>query len=615
MDSTRFGIRYRLSVVLLLAALNSVAMFAAAIVLFSAVSQSPPRELLDSVLNAQGLVDLAHDTALTGDLRDAETRERIARALLDAERLIEPLDPPLVAVEGDLASYIEASREFMQTTQARPGASPGSDARLAEDLEVLRRAHHHLRGSMQLAVSYPRPAWVEQAIPLLPWTMAWVVAIGAVTLVGAWSLRSLVSKPLAELARSAEAMAGGDLQVDIPAAAEAPEIAALARAMRSARDNLVAALHEREARSAREKAILAHMSDGVLLVDPDGTVLQLNPKAEQLLWQLVPVGVEPRAGQPVWRMVREIDAALLQRRQSQDLVAMREVPGRAGPSARTWVALTIRPVPPVSPGAGGGWAVMLRDVTSERELDQMQREFLSVVTHELKTPLTAIEGYARLLLRGKAGALQDRQRDFVETIATQSSVLKDMVQNLLDTSRLEDGRLPIDRQVVDLSRLVEDLAETWRGGAASHEIELSTELIEVEGVLLDVDPFRVKQVVGNLVGNALKFTGRGGRITLRARTAAGEAIIEVEDTGRGIPQDKVDRIFEKFFQVERGDTRVAGGTGLGLYICRQLTEAMGGRISVRSQEGVGSCFSILLPVAGGDTGPAATAATPPGEAT
>ncbi|MCK6507499.1 HAMP domain-containing histidine kinase [Myxococcota bacterium] len=599
MESTRFGIRYRLSVLLLLAAFNSAAMLALCVVLFSAVADSPPDSVRSGILNVQGLVDLAHDTALTGDLRDPQTRQTLEKALSNAAGLVNGLEPPQASVASDLLQYREAAAALVATMAARPEATPDTDPQLAEDLEVLRRTHDHLRGSMQLAISYPRPAWVEQAIPMVPWAMAWVLAIGAVTVAGAWSLRSLVSRPLADLADAARALARGELQVEIPRVPAAPEIDLLAQAMRSARDGLSRALAERESRSAREKAILAHMSDGVLLLDADGTVLQLNPRAEQILWQLAPLGVEPRVGLPVWHLVREIGPKVLDAREPQDLEAVRVVPGRAGREARTWVALTVRPVPPLRPGAGGAFALMLRDITAQRELDQLQREFLSVITHELKTPLTAIEGYARLLQRGKAGPLQDRQREFVDTIAGQSAVLKTMVQNLLDTSRLEDGRLPIERQRVELARLVEDLAATWRGGAASQEIALRAEAQGAQGVYLEADPFRLQQVVGNLVGNALKFTPRGGHITLRARGTESHGILEVEDTGRGIPADKVDRIFEKFFQVERGDTRVAGGAGLGLYICKQLVEAMEGSISVRSTEGRGSCFTILLPRAQG----------------
>ncbi|NOY26341.1 MAG: HAMP domain-containing protein [Oligoflexia bacterium] len=596
MQSTRFGIRYRISVVMLLAALNSVALFAVAVVLFSSVAQAPPSQLVNDVLNAQGLVDLAHESMLTADLSQPQARQEVRRSLDSAQDIVSSISPVVPSVGADLATYREAADRYLNQINANPSATSGTDPQLAEDEAVTRRTYHHLRGSMLLAISAPRPAWVEQAIPILPWAMAWVVLVGGVTMVGAWSLRSILSKPLAELAAAAGQLANGNLNAPIPTNASAPEIAVLAKAMRSARDNLVNALREREARSVREQAILAHMSDGVLLLDHLGTVLQLNPTAEQLLWQLIPLGLEPQTGHPVWHLVKEIDEALLARREPAELEAMRVAPGHDETDARTWVAITLRPVPPITSQDPGGFVLMLRDITAQRELDQLQREFLSVVTHELKTPLTAIEGYARLLLRGKAGPLAPRQHTFVETIAAQSAVLKNMVQNLLDTSRLEDGQLPIDQQAVDLAQLVQDLATTWSGSAATHNVELAIDIPAGEDAQIWVDSFRMQQVIGNLVGNALKFTAGGGRITLRALTQGDEALIEVEDTGRGIPPEKLLQVFGKFFQVERGDTRVAGGTGLGLYICKQLVEAMGGTITVRSQRDVGSCFTIRLPL-------------------
>lgn len=366
--------------------------------------------------------------------------------------------------------------------------------------------------------------------------------------------------------------------------------------MRAARDKVIELLDEQEARIAREKTVFQHMSDGVLLCSRDGTVLQLNPRAEQLLWQLVPTGIEPRAGHQVHRLVKEITPEILSAGRPLTLEVDRAPPGQEEiRGARTYVELTLRPIPSTSQ-AQGSWVLVLRDVTRERELDELQREFLSVITHELKTPLTAIEGYARLLLRGKAGELQPRQGEFVRTISDQSAVLKAMVQNLLDTSRLEGGSLPIHRQEIALDQVMVELTETWTGGAATREIELVLETRSLAGVVLDLDPFRLQQVVGNLVGNALKFTEHGGRITLRAFPAGQLAVIEIEDTGRGIPPDKLERVFDKFFQVARGDTRVAGGTGLGLFISRQLVEAMGGTISVRSEEGVGTCFTLRFPI-------------------
>ncbi len=597
MDESRFGIRFRLSIVLLLSALNSVLLAAVALVLFQALVETAPPQVVATVANVQAMVDVAHDAALTGDLTTDTTRQRIDSALRNADSSLARLEPHLGAVDSDLTTYETMMDRWEQAVNALPDANPTADPRLKQPLADLRLAYHHLTGSLRLATATPRPAWVESAVGVLPWAMGWVVLVGLGTVVAAWSLRTQLSLPLVSLSQSARALASGDLSVDIKRPDTVPEIAVLADAMASARDALVKALRQQEARTAREKAIFQHMSDGVLLCDSQGKVLQLNPRAEQILWQLIPAGIEPKAGHPVHRMIKEVTPDLLDAGQDADLEVDRAPPGREHEQgARTWVEVTIRRVSG-SAKEQGSWVVVLRDVTTARELDALQREFVSVVTHELKTPLTAIEGYARLLQRGKAGPLQPRQAEFVQTISDQSAVLKAMVQNLLDTSRIEGGTLPLHRQEVELAPIMAKLAATWTGSAKAHDIELATDYAGIDDVILDTDPFRLEQLVGNLVGNALKFTPRGGRITLRARVDKDDAVLEVEDTGRGIPPDKLDRVFEKFFQVARGDTRKSGGTGLGLFICKQLVEALDGRISVRSTEGVGTCFSIRFPIA------------------
>lgn len=600
MGSTRFGIRYRLSLVLLLSALNSIALAALAIISVSAVIESPSPEVVGAVRNMQSLVDLAHDNALSGNLKDPAQVRRIEQALDSAAPALDPVRGRLPALDADLESYVAANRAWVAASSARPAADPDQDPLLAQRLAELRLAHRHLSGSAQLAISYERPLWVEQAVPLLPWGLAWVLFVGGVTVVAAWSLRTQLSQPLVALADAAGHLARGNLRVRIPRYGDIPEIGVLADAMRAARDSVLHLLAEQDARTVREKAVFQHMSDGVMLCDEAGVVLQLNPRAEQLLWQLVPTGLEPRTGHSVHRLVREVNQEVLAAGRAQTFEVHRVAPGQEDSRGnRVFVEVGLRPIPATS-SAPGSWVIVLHDVTRDRELDAMQREFLSVVTHELKTPLTAIEGYARLLLKGRAGSLSERQTVFVQTISDQSSVLKAMVQNLLDTSRLEGGALPIHRQEIELSPTMRELADTWEGSATSREISLNLETRDLRGVVLNLDPFRLQQVVGNLVSNALKFTERGGRITLRAYPSGTTAVIEVEDSGRGIPADKQARVFDKFFQVARGDTRVAGGAGLGLFICKQLVDAMDGTITVRSDEGVGSCFTIRFPIVRAD---------------
>ncbi|MCB9780055.1 MAG: HAMP domain-containing protein [Alphaproteobacteria bacterium] len=607
MARDRFGIRFRVSLVLLLGVLNGVAMAALAIVLFQAVADSPPGADLAAVVAARAAVDSTHDAVLTATPGGAPSAEGTRMSMDAAQAALAAMSVPQPGLVADLNAYRTALEDWQAAREARQAATPAADAVLEARLGELKLAHHHLSGSMQLAVTSPRPLWVERALPLLPWGMAWVVLFAGITVGLAWSLRMALSEPLEELSSAARAVSEGRLDVVIPTPDDPPEIASLARAMGMARDNLVAAIREREARAAREQAILTHMSDGVLLCDETGAILQLNPKAEQLLWLLLPAGREPGLGGPVGSLIEELaDDALDVIRHAgpgpTEITAHRQRAGAQGLRAddpkggHVFVSITVRPVPSGRDPEGSGFVVVLRDVTAERTLDQLQREFLSVVTHELKTPLTAIAGYAKLLVSGKAGPLPERAEGFAHTILDQSQVLRTMVQNLLDTSRIENGTLPMHPELVDLQACVDELGRTWAGGVQTHGLAFEVAAEGLAGRQLRVDRTRLGQVVGNLINNAIEHTPAGGSIRLAARADDGDALIEITDDGPGIAADKLAHIFDKFYQVDRGDTRAAGGAGLGLFICRQLVDAMGGAISVRSEVGVGSTFSVRLPL-------------------
>jgi len=219
-----------------------------------------------------------------------------------------------------------------------------------------------------------------------------------------------------------------------------------------------------------------------------------------------------------------------------------------------------------------------------------------VVTHELKTPLTVIEGYVRLLQMGKGGDLSPKQAQMLQKVRSQAEILKMMVQDLLDATRIEGGHLTLDLGQVVASRVVVDTAESLRPEAISKRLKLLLVDDAPSGVVIHADEFRFRQVLGNLLRNAFKFTEPGGTITVTTRLGEERLIVAVRDTGRGIPPAAIPKLFEKFYQVEAADTRKAGGAGLGLYICEQLTRAMGGTIQVQSMVDEGSCFTLSFPL-------------------
>ncbi len=229
------------------------------------------------------------------------------------------------------------------------------------------------------------------------------------------------------------------------------------------------------------------------------------------------------------------------------------------------------------------------------ELDRLKAEFISVATHELKTPINVIGGYAELLETGAYGGLSEKQQEVLASMREQTHVLTRLVNQLLDMSRLEAGGLQVHVEQANLPALLDELRRSFEPLARQKHIDL---LVQVDPACPREVPFdaaRVReQLLGNLLSNALKFTPEGGRIRLHACGTADAAVIEVSDTGVGIPPEKLPHIFDKFYQV--GAEARSKGAGLGLSIAREIVEAHGGGIEVDSTPGHGTTFRISLPL-------------------
>jgi len=247
---------------------------------------------------------------------------------------------------------------------------------------------------------------------------------------------------------------------------------------------------------------------------------------------------------------------------------------------------------------GRGWAgagMLLRDVTREREVDRMKTEFVSVVSHELRSPMTSIYGFAELLLM-RSQQLEPDHRDWLEMIHRECKRLSDIVEDLLNVSRIEERRVDIHLEPVALKPLVSYILAQFSIVSTKHS--LVTDVPEdIPRVM--ADRRKLHQVLRNLVDNAVKYSPKGGQVRVRAQVVNGgqEMEISVSDRGLGIPAEQVPLIFTRFHRVRRSETAGLRGTGLGLYIARSLVEAMGGDIWVESQLGKGSAFHFRLPAA------------------
>ncbi|MCL4505079.1 MAG: ATP-binding protein [Chloroflexi bacterium] len=234
----------------------------------------------------------------------------------------------------------------------------------------------------------------------------------------------------------------------------------------------------------------------------------------------------------------------------------------------------------------------VRDITRFREADEMKSTFVSVVSHELKTPVALIKGYASTLRRQDAAWDQQTMRDSLQVIEEESDRLAELIDNLLDASRVQAGNFRLSLVELDIDQLVVKVAEKFRTQAGQHRLiaEVPSDL-----PLVHADEARITQVLGNLISNAIKYSPEGGEVRISGKTTPSEVIITVSDTGPGIPQEDQRQLFTRFYRVDNAMTRKTQGAGLGLYLSKAIVEAHGGRIWAESDGHSGSRFSFSLP--------------------
>ncbi len=253
---------------------------------------------------------------------------------------------------------------------------------------------------------------------------------------------------------------------------------------------------------------------------------------------------------------------------------------------------------PVVDRAGNylGYVKTLHDITAEKKVDQMKNEFVSTVSHELRTPLTSIKGYIDLILEGEAGEINEIQREFLNTVKQNNNRLVALINDLLDISRIESGRVHLRIKPVNFYEIVDETVNTFKTLIDKKSLNLSVSFHD-EPPIINVDRDRICQVMANLLSNAIKYTPANGKIGIDVVNVDGEVFISIKDTGIGISLDDQQYLFTKFYRVDSSLTREIGGSGLGLSICKTIIELHGGRIWVDSEAGKGSVFTVALPVA------------------
>ena len=426
-------------------------------------------------------------------------------------------------------------------------------------------------------------AWATGA-PLRAVAVGAGAGLAVALLARPWPGRALAA-PAAVLERFARAQRDGRLAARLPGTWRGP-LRPVAAALNEMAATLEARLRGSEAQRARLEAVIAAMEEAVLVVDGAERVLLANPRLRELL---ASAGDGPAPeGRPLLEVVRRTE-----------VVDGLRAALRAGEAQVREAALGIADerhvrfhvVPFAQPDGSTGAVAVFHDVTELRRSEAVRRDFVANASHELKTPLTSIRGYAERL--GDL-ALPAAAAAAVDAIESNARRLHALVEDLLELSRIESGKLPLHPEPVDVAetarRLLREREPRVRAGG------LAVEVASEGDVRAWGDRRAVEHVLGNLLDNALQYTPAGGRIEVAVRPGAGRFLhVSVSDTGIGIPRKDLTRIFERFYRADPGRSRALGGTGLGLAIVKHLVQAMGGRLGVESQPGRGSRFWVELP--------------------
>ena len=372
------------------------------------------------------------------------------------------------------------------------------------------------------------------------------------------------------------------------------EIGQLGEAVNAMAASLQNQMHRIMENENRLFGVLDNMSSGVIMIGGDGQIALVNRSAEEILISSADAMVGKRFDSPAaklpYELVRLLERSIEKGERIRDEMVV-HVPEEC--------VLEVHIAPMRSEDEWLGLVAVLHDITSIRRLEKMRSDFVANVSHELKTPVAAVKGYAETLL---AGAMNDEEtaRSFLNTIYEESERLNRLIGDILELSKIESKRAPLFFSPVDLSELIGKTLEMLGSEAAKKRIALSMHV--EEHLFIEADEDRLRQILLNLLSNGINYTPEGGNVTVSAEAVEGEGDepekirIIVSDTGIGIPKKDLPRIFERFYRVDKARSRSSGGTGLGLSIVKHLVELHNGSIRVESELDLGSRFIIELPL-------------------
>jgi len=560
---------------------------AAAVIFLMIVSDATVRRTVEDRVGERFRRDLAH---LSDDLArgapGSETRDaflRRAAASLDCR-------VTYIAPDGrvlDDSDLLPADVPAMENHANRPevqeaiASGSGSSRRVSptEQKPMLYVARRLPDGSvLRLAISEGRLREVELRSLWLMRAAAAAVCL-LLFLIGASATRRF-SEPIAELTRAASAVAAGDFARDLPTSG-GEEVQLLGGAMQRMKSALNQAVQRAESERRLTAMVFERLPDGLVVVDSKLRVLEANGRFGEM------TGIPAPAGRGVYEVLRErplYDCF-------ETTVGTGETTERTVrlPDDRVW-QIAVAPLPEGHRAAAVG---VLRDVTRLERTEAMRRTFVADVSHELRTPIASIAAAAETLAEGQPDKAESAE--LLGLIRRQSDRMRELIDDLMDLSQIESGAVPLVREEVPLRELLTEVAEDLEAGARDRGVDLR--VTGDEAVTAMGDRRRLGQLARNLLDNAIKFSPSGAPVIVRVFRQAGRSGFSVEDLGPGIPRGERDKIFQRFYQVDRSRSKVRPGSGLGLAIVKHIAQLHGATVDVEGEVGQGSTFRVSFPAA------------------
>jgi two-component system phosphate regulon sensor histidine kinase PhoR len=396
-----------------------------------------------------------------------------------------------------------------------------------------------------------------------------------------------ISRPLTEMSRVAKAMARGDFSKKA-AIHTNDEIGELARSLNLMSEEIKDKIGKVDSERAKLDLVLSSMFEGVIVTDSSEKIILMNPSLRKIFF----VDTNPEGKKPLEVIrntaVQDIVDKIIQGKQG---LATEEITV----SVPEEKILKVNGVPIVRNNEFEGTILVFHDITELRRLEQIRQDFVANVSHELRTPISSIKGYAETLLEG---ALEDKDnaKEFISIIYQDSNRLANLINDLLDLSKIESGKMKMNFVPLDVAsvtkRAVTVIENQAKVKSISFKLNLAPELPKIRA-----DETRFSQVMINLLDNAIKYTPENGSVTVTAKVVNNSLQVDIKDTGIGISEKDLPRIFERFYRVDKARSRELGGTGLGLSIVKHIVQAHSGQVWVKSELGLGSTFSFTIPLA------------------